>query len=71
MQHWRDMARHGYNPIYGTKANDQKLTPQMLKDSAMAFHSECETHFNAYLKPYVDTIMPNRAAVATDRALHA
>ncbi len=71
MQHWRDLSRHGYNPIYGTKVDDPKLTPQMLKDSAVAFHSECETHFNAYLKPYVDTIMPSRTAVAPDRALHA
>lgn len=71
MQHWKDMADNGYNPVYGTKLNDPKATADNLKNMASVFHDESDVYFNQNLKPFIDKIMPATKTVTAAVALQA
>lgn len=47
LQHWRDMAKAGVDPVYG---NDFKNKDDLL------FSEYKDAHYKSYLKPYIDVI---------------
>lgn len=71
MQHWRDMADRGIDPVYGTPVNDPELTPEVLAGRAEIFHAEGHHYFKSYLKSFTDEITPSPQQPAHNATLNA